>query len=85
LTQYFNRSYENLMNKRLVTWVDANRPCYGSYFGRRNRIYKDHPDFRPIPSSADSSAVRSKASQSPPPGTTEPEALRPREIPAIQP
>jgi len=34
---------------RLVTWVDANAPYYGSYFGRKNLIYKDHPDFRPIP------------------------------------
>lgn len=34
---------------RLVTWVDANAPYYGSYFGRRNLIYKDHPDFRPVP------------------------------------
>ena len=33
----------------LVTWVDANGPYYGSYFGRRNLKYKDHPDFRPIP------------------------------------
>jgi hypothetical protein len=34
---------------RLVTWVDANGPYYGSYFGRRNLTYKDLPDFRPIP------------------------------------
>jgi len=34
---------------RLVTWVDANSPYYGSYFGRRNLKYKDHPDFRPVP------------------------------------
>jgi hypothetical protein len=34
---------------RLVTWVDANAPYYGSYFGRRNLKYKDHPDFRPVP------------------------------------
>ena len=33
----------------VVTWADANAPYYGSYFGRRNLIYKDHPDFRPIP------------------------------------
>ena len=104
LTTYFNRSYENLMNKnlvryiqefvgpqpraqktnvvplparqlgshasklvvalrqghyevelsraefvRLTTWVDANAPYYGSYFGRRNQLYEDHPDFRPVP------------------------------------
>ena len=34
---------------RLVTWVDANGPYYGTYFGRRNLMYKDHPDFRPTP------------------------------------
>lgn len=34
---------------RLVTWVDANGPYYGSYFGRRNLKYKGLPDFRPVP------------------------------------
>lgn len=34
---------------RLVTWVDANGPYYGSYFGRRNTTYRDLPDFRPLP------------------------------------
>jgi len=34
---------------RLVTWIDANSPYYGSYFGRRNLKYRDHPDFRPLP------------------------------------
>ena len=34
---------------KLATWVDANAPYYGSYYGRRNIKYKDHPDFRPIP------------------------------------
>ena len=34
---------------QLVTWVDANGPFYGSYFGRRNLIYQHLPDFRPIP------------------------------------
>lgn len=34
---------------RLATWIDANGPYYGTYFGRRNWIYKDHPDFRPAP------------------------------------
>ena len=34
---------------RLATWADANAPYYGSYFGRRNIMYRDHPDFRPIP------------------------------------
>jgi hypothetical protein len=34
---------------RLTTWVDANAPYYGSYFGRRNLVYRNHPDFRPVP------------------------------------
>ena len=34
---------------KLVTWIDSNAAYYGSYFGRRNLKYKDHPDFRPIP------------------------------------
>lgn len=37
---------------RLVTWADANGPYYGSYFGRRNLIHKDHPNFRPVPTLA---------------------------------
>ena len=34
---------------RLITWADANGPYYGTYFGRRNLNYKDHPNFRPVP------------------------------------
>jgi len=34
---------------KLVTWVDANAPFYGSYFGRRNIAAKGRPDFRPVP------------------------------------
>ena len=34
---------------RLATWVDANGPYYGCYFGRRNLKYRDLPDFRPVP------------------------------------
>jgi hypothetical protein len=34
---------------RLATWVDANAPYYGSYFGRRNILSRDGPDFRPVP------------------------------------
>ncbi|MBI5395466.1 MAG: hypothetical protein HZA91_09250 [Verrucomicrobia bacterium] len=34
---------------KLVTWVDANAPYYGSYFGRRNIAYRGRPDFRPVP------------------------------------
>ncbi len=34
---------------RVVTWIDANSPYYGTYFGRRNLRYRDLPDFRPVP------------------------------------
>jgi hypothetical protein len=34
---------------RLVTWVDSNAPYYGTYYGRKNLKYKNHPDFRPTP------------------------------------
>jgi hypothetical protein len=34
---------------KLTTWVDANAPFYGSYFGRRNLAAKGRPDFRPVP------------------------------------
>lgn len=34
---------------RLITWADANGPYYGTYFGRRNLTYKNHPNFRPVP------------------------------------
>jgi hypothetical protein len=32
---------------RITTWVDSNGQYYGSYWGRRNLKYKDHPNFRP--------------------------------------
>ena len=32
---------------RLVTWIDSNGQYYGSYYGRRNLKYRDHPNFRP--------------------------------------
>lgn len=43
---------------RLVTWVDANAPYYGSYFGRRNIAYRDRPDFRPVPTLQSALGVR---------------------------
>jgi hypothetical protein len=38
---------------RLVTWVDASGVYYGSYWGRRRLEYRDHPNFRPVPSFAE--------------------------------
>ena len=34
---------------KITNWVDTNAQYYGSYWGRRNLRYKDHPDFRPVP------------------------------------
>jgi hypothetical protein len=34
---------------RLVTWIDANAPYYGTYGGKKNLKWKDAPDFRPLP------------------------------------
>ena len=54
LIQLLRQGHENVQLSReefirLVTWVDANAPYYGSYYGRRNLKYQTHPDFRPIP------------------------------------
>ncbi len=34
---------------RMLTWIDANAPYYGSYDGRRNIRYAGMPDYRPKP------------------------------------
>jgi hypothetical protein len=34
---------------RLATWVDASGVYYGSYWGRRRLKYRNHPNFRPVP------------------------------------
>jgi hypothetical protein len=34
---------------RIVTWIDANSPYYGTYRGKKSIHDKDHPDFRPLP------------------------------------
>jgi hypothetical protein len=34
---------------RIVTWIDANVPYYGTYRGRRDPHDKDAPDFRSLP------------------------------------
>jgi len=33
---------------RVTTWIDSNGQYHGSYYGRKNLQYKDHPNFRPI-------------------------------------
>jgi len=37
---------------RLTTWVDSNGQYYGTYYGRKNLQYKDHKNFRPVPTFA---------------------------------
>ena len=34
---------------RIVTWIDANTPYYGTYRGKRELKYRDEPDFRLAP------------------------------------
>jgi hypothetical protein len=38
---------------RVATWVDASGVYYGSYWGRRRLKYRNHPNFRPIPTFAE--------------------------------
>jgi hypothetical protein len=38
---------------KITNWVDTNGQYYGSWWGRRNLKYKDHPNFRPVPKFAD--------------------------------
>jgi len=37
---------------KITNWVDTNAQYYGSWWGRRNLQYKDHPNFRPVPTFA---------------------------------
>ena len=34
---------------RIVTWIDANAPYYGTHQGKKNLKWKDDADFRPMP------------------------------------
>jgi hypothetical protein len=33
---------------RVTTWIDSNGQYHGSYYGRKNLKYRDHPNFRPV-------------------------------------
>jgi len=35
---------------RITNWIDTNGQFYGSYYGRRNIVHKEHANFRPVPS-----------------------------------
>ncbi|MBN1421070.1 MAG: discoidin domain-containing protein [Planctomycetes bacterium] len=43
---------------RVVTWIDANAPFYGTYGGKRNVKWRDDPEFRPAPPSSERTAAR---------------------------
>jgi len=63
LVKIIRQGHENVKLSRpefikLVTWVDSNAQYYGSYFGRKNLKYKDHPNFRPDPTFASASGKR---------------------------
>jgi len=34
---------------KIVTWIDANAPYYGTHDGKKNLKWKSEPDFRPLP------------------------------------
>ena len=34
---------------KITNWIDTNGQFYGMYWGRKNLVFKDHPNFRPIP------------------------------------
>jgi len=38
---------------RIVTWVDANVPYYGTHKGCKGAAGKDRPDFRPVPAAGE--------------------------------
>jgi len=40
-------SVEELL--KITTWIDAGCQFYGTYYGRKNMEFKDHPNFRPVP------------------------------------
>lgn len=34
---------------KVTNWIDTNCQYYGTYWGRKNLRYRDHPAFRPVP------------------------------------
>ena len=45
---YFVRRLTPAERVRVTTWIDSNGQYHGSYYGRKNLRYKDHPNFRPV-------------------------------------
>ena len=46
--EHYNVTLSPQERIRMTTWMDSNGQYYGSYYGRKNLQYKDHPNFRPI-------------------------------------
>jgi len=44
---------------KIVTWIDANAPFFGTHAGKKNIKWKDEPDFRPDPVPATPAAAKS--------------------------
>ncbi len=44
---------------KVTNWVDTNAQFYGMYWGRKNLKYKDHPNFRPVPTFERASTYKS--------------------------
>jgi hypothetical protein len=51
---------------KLVTWIDANAPFYGSYFGRRHISAQGRPDFRPTPTLDSARGIEPPPTTAPP-------------------
>jgi hypothetical protein len=49
---------------RITNWVDTNAQFYGMYWGRKNLKYKDHPNYRPIPTFERASSMVSQIPES---------------------
>ena len=44
---------------KITNWVDTNAQFYGMYWGRKNLKYKDHPNYRPVPTFERASTMHS--------------------------
>ena len=50
-----NLKQEELL--KITNWVDTNSQFYGSYWGRKNLRYKNHPNYRPVPDFATATSM----------------------------
>ena len=45
---------------KITNWIDTNGQFYGMYWGRKNLQYKEHPNFRPVPTFARAASLVSQ-------------------------